>query len=291
VVVLPFAAEVVMKPLDNIRVLSLAGNLPGPAAVNRLRELGAAVVKVEPPSGDALAQASPAFYRALHQEQEILRLNLKDPTDRAMFDLRLDQADLFVTATRPAALQRLGLSWQEIHARFPRLCQVAIVGYPAPHDDLPGHDLNYQARMGLLAPPHMPRTCLADLAGAQEAVAAALALILARERGQGCQYTQVSLASAAEWFAGPLRYGLTVPGGILGGRLPGYNLYRAREGWLTVAALEAHFWRTLGEVLGLASPSQEQLQNVFLSRTAEEWEQWGVEHDLPIAALCEAPPR
>ena len=58
-----------MKPLDNIRVLTLACNLPGPAAVNRLRELGATVVKGEPPGGDGLASGSPAWYRALHQEQ------------------------------------------------------------------------------------------------------------------------------------------------------------------------------------------------------------------------------
>src|SRR5262249_25770189 len=261
-----------MKPLDHVRVLTLAGNLPGPLAATRLHELGAAVVKVEPPEGDALEQAQPSWYRALHCGVEVVRLNLKEMPERARLDGWLAQSDLFLTATRPAALDRLGLAWPDLHARYPRLCQVAIVGYPAPHDGLPGHDLTYQAHVGLINPPTMPRTCIADLAGAQEAVGAALALLLARERGQGSGYAQVSLARAAEAFAEPLRHGLTAAGGPLGGGLPGYNLYRAREGWVAVAALEPHFLHKLVQELGLTAPQHEQLQEVFLTRTASEWE-------------------
>ena len=182
-----------MEPLDNIRVLTLAVNLPGPLAVSRLRQLGAAVVKVEPPEGDALAQACPDWYRELHEGLQVTRLNLKDAEDRARLDAWLGRADLLLTASRPAALRRLGLSWEELHSRYPRLCQVALVGYPAPLEDVPGHDLTYQARAGLLTPPHLPRACVADLAGAQEAVSAALALLLARERGQGGGHATVSL--------------------------------------------------------------------------------------------------
>ncbi|MCI0462549.1 MAG: CoA transferase [Gemmataceae bacterium] len=274
-----------MKPLDNCLVLTLAINLPGPLAAARLHQLGAAVVKVEPPEGDPLAHACPDWYRELHQGQEIVRLNLKDSGERARLDSWLSRADLLLTATRLAALGRLGLAWAELHAHYPRLCQVAILGSPAPSEELPGHDLTYQARAGLLTPPHLPRACVADLAGAQEAVSAALALLLARERGQGSQYASVSLALAAEWFAQPLRRGLTAPGGVLGGGLAGYGLYRAREGWVAVAALEPHFQQRLLTELGLASATEEQLQRVFLTRTAQEWELWGAERDVPIAAL------
>jgi crotonobetainyl-CoA:carnitine CoA-transferase CaiB-like acyl-CoA transferase len=279
-----------MKPLANIRVLSLAGNLPGPVAVARLVRLGAAVVKIEPPEGDALERAQPNWYRDLHQGQKVFRLNLKHPEDRARLDRYLAEADLLVTATRPAALQRLGLSWPELQARFPRLCQVAIVGHAPPLDDLPGHDLTYQAQVGLLSPPQMPRSCVADLGGAQEAVNMALALILARERGQGCHYALVSLAGAAEFLAEPLRRGVTTPGGFLGGGLPAYNLYRTREGWIAVAALEPHFWARLTDKLGLNSPDREQLQSAFLGRTASEWEAWGRQHDLPVVALKDSHP-
>src|SRR5262249_35929792 len=96
------------------------------------------------------------------------------------------------------------------------------------------------------------------------------------------------LAEAAEYFAQPLRYGLTTSGGILGGGFPGYNLYRTKHGWLALAALEPHFWQKLGQELGLVSPTQDQLQNIFLTSTAREWETWGAERDLPLAAVWDA---
>ncbi len=278
-----------MKPLQEIRVVSLAINLPGPLAVANLHQLGAAVVKIEPPDGDPLFQVQPSWYRTLHDGLEIVRLDLKTTAERARLDEKLIAADLLITASRPGALRRLGLAWAELHARFPRLCQVAIIGYAPPEEELCGHDLTYQARLGLLEPPHLPRTMIADLAGADLAVRAALALLLARERGQGAQVASVSLAQAAEGFAEPLRRGLTASEGILGGALPSYNLYRTREGWVALAALEPHFWRRLTAELRLSSPDQQQLQEVFLSRTALEWEAWGVERDLPLAAVRTLP--
>src|SRR6516165_2149215 len=110
-----------MKPLQNLRILTLATNLPGPVAVARLHQLGASVTKIEPPQGDALQHARPDWYRALHQGQEVIRLNLKDPADRASLEPRLAEADLLITATRPAALERLGLAWADLHSRHPRL--------------------------------------------------------------------------------------------------------------------------------------------------------------------------
>jgi crotonobetainyl-CoA:carnitine CoA-transferase CaiB-like acyl-CoA transferase len=278
-----------VNPLHKIQVLTLAVNLPGPLAVARLQRLGATVLKIEPPEGDPLARAKPQWYRTLCEGQEICRLNLKDLDDRNRLEKSLQATDLLVTATRPAALLRLGLAWAELHARYPRLCQVAIIGYPPPDENLPGHDLTYQARLGLVEPPRLPRTMIADLAGSQEAVHTALALLLDRERGQRGGYEEVSLARAAEYFAEPLRQGLTAAAGILGGALPCYNIYRAREGWVAVAALEAHFWNKLGTELGRLSPNQRQLEEIFLTRTALEWEAWGTERDLPLAAVRDAP--
>jgi crotonobetainyl-CoA:carnitine CoA-transferase CaiB-like acyl-CoA transferase len=274
-----------MKPLDGMRVLNLALNLPGPVAAARLAALGATVRKVEPPDGDPLERACAEWYRELHCGQEVLRLNLKDPADRARLDERLAGTDLLLTSFRPSALERLGLAWPRLAERFPRLCQVAIIGYPPPDADRPGHDLNYQGSAGLLTPPHLPRTCLADLAGAERAVSAALALLLARERGQGCGCVQVSLAEAAVDFAAPLRCGLTAPGGVLGGGFAGYQLYRARDGWIAVAALEPRFGQVLGQHLDLSSPSREELDRRFLERTVEEWQAWAAELDLPITAV------
>jgi crotonobetainyl-CoA:carnitine CoA-transferase CaiB-like acyl-CoA transferase len=149
--------------------------------------------------------------------------------------------------------------------------------------------LTYQARAGLVEPPRLPRTCLADLAGAQQVVCAALALLLARERGQGGQYAQVSLAAAAEEFAAPWRHGLTTPDGVLGGAWPGYDLYRAREGWVALAALEPHFWEGLTHELGLTAPDRGQLQEAFLTKTAAEWETWAADRGLPLLKVREVP--
>jgi alpha-methylacyl-CoA racemase len=276
-----------MLPLENLHVVTLAINLPGPLAVARLREMGAAVVKIEPPDGDPLSFAKPEWFRELHEGVEILRLNLKDAKDRAELERRLEQADLLITANRPAALARLGLSWPDLKSRYPRLSQVAILGYDSPREETPGHDLTYQAECGLLTPPNLPRACIADWAGSQEVVVAALSLMLARQRSQSPGYIQISLAGAAQRFAEPLRRGLTVPGGILGGGFPGYDVFRTREGWIAIAALEPHFWRKLSDELGLLSPSHEQLQVAFLDRSAAQWQAWAQERDLPLVAVRE----
>lgn len=274
--------------LQGLRIVTLAINVPGPAATARLCELGASVVKIEPPGGDPLAQSNLAWYRALAAGHTVVSLDLKDAADRARLDEYLAEADVLLTSNRPAALRRLGLGPEELRAGYPRLCVVAITGYPAPHENAPGHDLTYLAEFGLLSPPNMPRTLLADLAGAERAVSETLALLLSRQK-QGAGYTEVALSEAAAFFAEPLRYGITKPGAHLGGGFPGYNLYPTREGWIAVAALEAHFLEKLLLELDLEEATRENLEEAFSHRTAEEWEQWARERDLPLAALRDVP--
>ena len=276
-----------VPPLRGIRVVSLALNVPGPAAVARLCRLGAVVTKVEPPDGDPLARVCPAWYEELCAGQNVVRLDLKEAADRASLDGLLEGADLLLTSSRPAALDRLGLSWPDLHVRFPRLVQVAIVGHAAPHQEVPGHDLTYLASTGLLSPPQVSRTLLADLAGAERAVSTALALLYVRGQGHGGGYMQVALADVAAAFAAPLRHGLTAADGFLGGGFAGYGLYQARDGWIAVAALEPHFWRRLTEELE-ASNAQD-LARVFLTQTAQYWEAWGAARDVPLAAVQDCP--
>lgn len=226
---------------------------------------------------------SQEWYSTLTEGIQVIRLNLKDPGQHQKFEDHLEQADLLLTAQRPAALERLGLSWELIHSRYPNLCQVAIVGYPAPQQNRAGHDLTYQAEIGLLSPPQLPRTLLVDLAGVERAISGALALLLDRARGKGSGYVQVSLLEAGQPFSDPFTYGLTTPGGLLGGAQPGYNLYPARSGWVAVATLEGHFQHRLLLELGLAGA--EGLAQAFLEHSAEEWERWAVERDLPISAV------
>lgn len=276
-------------PLAGMSVVTLAVNVPGPAAAARLAESGAAVTKVEPAGGDPLARFAPAWYESLAAGQEVRRLDLKSAPDREELDSLLARADLLLTSSRPASLERLGLPWEALRAAYPRLCQVAIVGHPAPRENEPGHDLTYLAGWGLLSPPEMPRTLLADLAGAERAAGAALGLLLGRERGFGAGYAEVALSEAAEAFAAPLHHGLTSPGGVLGGGLPGYGLYRASDGWIAVAALEEHFLGRLLSELGMERADRKALAAAFAERPVSEWERWAVERGLPVVAVRAAP--
>lgn len=269
-----------MRPLTGMTVVNLSLNLPGPAAARRLLALGARVVKVEPPGGDPMEAYHAGWYEELAAGQEVLTVDLKSPAGKAHLDALLEETDLLLTASRPAALERLGLGWEELHRRFPRLCQVAIVGYPAPRHNEAGHDLTYQAALGLLNPPHMPRTLIADMAGAEQAATAALALLLGRERGSQGGYAEVALSEAAAAMAEPLRFGTTAPGAVLGGGTPGYNLYPAKEGWVAVAALEPHFRERLDAALG-----GDDYPAAFRSRSAAEWQAWGQQLDIPVVAV------
>jgi alpha-methylacyl-CoA racemase len=190
--------------LDGLRVASIAVNLPGPAACARLRELGASIVKVEPPGGDPFEQFCPAWYRRLHEGVQVRRVDLKSAPGRNELDQLLAAADLLVTAQRASALERLGLAPTALAARFPRLCHVAITGHAPPDDEVAGHDLTYMAAHGLLRPPEMPLTLFADMAGAERAVSTALALVMARDRGGTSRSLPVPLEDAARALAAPL---------------------------------------------------------------------------------------
>src|SRR5699024_1946678 len=212
--------------------------------------MGAKVTKIEGPTGDLMAQAAPTYYEWLCTGQDVVQLNLKEKADRGTLQELLSTCDVLITSYRPAALARLGLSWEELHAAYPRLCQVAIGGHSGDDADLAGHDLTYQAHAGTLLPPAMPTVPVADLAGAELAVQAALALLLGRDAGEDSAgpgagsegageqakdtgaagrrgYYEVALADAAEAFAMPAQCGLSAPRGLLGGALPGYRIYEA----------------------------------------------------------------
>lgn len=272
--------------LSGMRVVCAAVYIPAPLAAQRLEMFGATVIRVEPPAGDPLALMSPGLYRTLVGNQQTVRLDLKAARDAQAFEELLADSDLLITATRPASLARLGLDWRQLHARHPRLCHVAIVGDAGENAELPGHDLTYQARAGLLRPDEWPHLLVADYSGGDQAASAALALLLARERGRGTGFAEVALGEEVRRYAGPLQHGLTATAGILGGSRPEYGVYQAKAGWVAVAALEPHFRQRLFAELGVASDAgRDELEAVLLRRSAEEWESWAVEQGLPLAAL------
>ncbi|WP_078291308.1 CoA transferase [Mycobacterium sp. D16R24] len=268
-----------MLPLTGVNVVSLAINLPGPAACSRLAELGAAVTKVEPPGGDPLARVAAGWYAELAGKQVVVTLDLKDSGDRAKLDELLTDADLLITSMRPTALRRLGLAAPQ--EQFPRLSLIEIVGHDGDLADEPGHDLNYQAAQGTLTPPHMPKVPLADLLGAERAVSTALAALQARAgSGHGAAY-RVALADAAAWAGGAVRNGLMGDNAILGGAFPGYGIYECADGHVALGALESHFFARTLQAFG-ADGTHESLRTAFSGKTIAELEAIAAEVDIPL---------
>lgn len=265
--------------LAGTQIVTLAPNLPGPLAAATLRDFGASVIRIDSPNGDLLATAAPAWHAALHRDVTRVMLDLKSPPDRARLDALLSPCDVLLTSLRPSALARLGLDWPRLHARFARLIVVSIVGEAPPNAERVGHDLTYVAQAGMLDPPALPKMLVADMAGAERAVATVLALLLRRATtGRGAR-AYVSLRAAADRFAAPFRYGLTSSGGVLGGAHAAYGIYRAADAWIAIAALEPNFVRTLVRELGC------DYALAFAGDDAASWERWGVAHDVPIAVV------
>jgi alpha-methylacyl-CoA racemase len=282
------AKRMVVDLLKGKKIVSLGMNLPGPLACARLRKLGASVVKVEPPGGDPFAEMCPEWYEELVAELKIVRLNLKDPWEKAELEDLMHECDVLITSMRPAALERLGFGWKRLRRLFPRLSQVSIIGYPAPHENLAGHDLTYQAAADLLSPPDLPRTLLADLVTAERVATAVLTLLLEAEKGFPARCLQVSIAETTEDFAAPLRFKLTGDGNLLGGKSPFYGLYRtAQNGWIALAALEPHFRERLNAELNLRNAGRNELEKTFLRRTAREWKAWAIKLDIPLEVVKE----
>lgn len=247
--------------------------------------MGADVTKVEPPAGDFLAEAAPTWYSELARAQHVVRIDLKSIEGRDALAQLLEAADVFIVSSRPAALQRLGLDREAVRRRYPRLCTVSIVGHASPNADLPGHDLTYQAEAGLVSASAMPLTLFSDVAAGIEATAAALALLVGRARTGDGGWREVALADAARSLAEPRAHALTTPGAILGGGFPGYALYRARDGVVAVAALEAHFMARLVDGLGIAAGERALIAKKLSERGVDEWVEFGRERDIPIAAV------
>ena len=263
--------------LAGVRVVSMAVNVPGPAAVSRLVAAGATAIKVEPPWGDPVATLCPSLYEELHRGVKCLTLDLKSPDGReALFD-RLASTDLFIASHRPSALRRLGLDAAALGARVPALRSLNIVGDREQPEE-PGHDLTYQARENLVDRA-LPPTLLADMAGAERAFATALLLL----RCPAGTHAEVALVDALRALTLPRRHGLTAPGGVLGGSNPAYHVYDASDGAIAVAALEPHFRARLYEALSL--PDGSPLTDAFRTRPAADWEAWARERDIPLAAI------
>ena len=251
------------RVLRGVRVLSLALNLPGPAALMRLQAMGAHCTKLEPPappgaasaSGDPMAHYRPQAYQTMHQGVRRLQADLKSSPGQAVLARLLRNTDVLFTSFRPSALNKLGLGWKSVQRHYPQLSCVAIVGAPGARAEEPGHDLTYVAEQGLVDGLQLPASLFSDMGGslmASEAVLKALMLRAQPGRNQGKGVLlEVALSEAAAYLALPRHWGLTTPQGAVGGAHAGYQIYPCKDGRVAVAALEPHFAQRLLRAAGI----------------------------------------
>lgn len=288
------------KPLRGVRVLSLALNLPGPAALMRLRALGATCTKAEPPgrdgaSGDPMGQYNPKAYAELHAGVKLRVMDLKSDRGQAALHRELARTDVLLTSFRPSALTKLGLTWKGLRKAHPHLSMVAIVGAPGERAEEPGHDLTYLAEAGLVTGLDLPATLFADMGGALMAADAVLRAVLLRQSTGKGSFHEVALSDAAAWLALPRTWGLTQPKGAVGGAHAGYRVYPCKNGRVAVAALEPHFAAALCAAAGvdmagmatMFAPATHTAIAAFLAgRTREQLDRLAVERDIPLHTLA-----
>ena len=249
------------KSLRGTRVVSLALNLPGPAALRRLANMGARCIKVNPPGGDPMQHYTPEGYAQLHQGIQEVTLDLKEAKGQSGLHKLLGKTDILLTSFRPSALRKLGLDWKALHRQYPALSLVQVVGAPGPLAEIPGHDLTYQAEVDLVPGLDLPASLFADMGGALMASEAALkATLLQKTTGKGTLH-EVALSTAAAWLAMPRQMKMTTPEGPVGGAHAGYRIYPCKNGRVAVAALEPHFAQRLCEAVGV--PLQHPVRDMF----------------------------
>ncbi|MFM2035195.1 MAG: hypothetical protein RL459_460 [Pseudomonadota bacterium] len=241
-----------------------------------------------------MAIYSPVAYTDLQHGVRTITADLKSDDGQTTLHSELAQADVLVTSFRPSALTKLGLSWENLHARYPKLCQIAIVGGAGERADEAGHDLTYQAERGLITGLDLPASLYADMTGALMASEAVLqALLSQRLTGIGV-FMEVALSDGAAWAALPRTWGMTLPGTPLGGAHAGYRVYPCLDGRVAVAALEPHFAKRLaiesnmGEsgAFAMHEPAiHRHLQAFFAQRTRAELDQLAADKDIPLHTL------
>ena len=279
--------------LAGLRVLDLSQYLPGPLATLFLADFGAEVVKIEAPRGDEMrnlgprdVHGQPIFYNAVNAGKTVRRMDLKDAQAREEFLALVDASDVLLESFRPGVMARLGLDFEVLAKRNPRLVYCSLSGYGigGPLEQAAGHDANYLAQAGVLhrngdAAPMYFDPPIADTTGSLFAVIAILGALRGRDRsGRGCAI-DIGLADVAV----PLQifpvadYGARgySPGRnetYLNGGAAYYRIYSTRDGrHVALGAIEPKFWKSFCETARYPE---------WIARQAEEVPQHALTRDL-----------
>jgi len=295
-------------PLTGIRVLDLTRLLPGAFCTMLLADMGAEVIKVEDPDkGDYMRWTPPllegqsVLFNSLNRNKKSVSLNLKAEAGKDLLLRLVETADVLVEGNRPGVMKRLGLGWDALHARNPRLVMCSITGYgqDGPFAARAGHDINYMATAGGLGlngsrggQPVPLSVQVADIGGGglQPAVAI-LGALVAVQRGAEGRWLDVSMTDGAvSWMSLTLAAragGEEVGRGDqrLAGRHACYRVYACKGGgFYSVGALEPKFWAALciavgrPDLVGLQFAEGAEgeevhtaMEEVFLSKSRSEW--------------------
>jgi crotonobetainyl-CoA:carnitine CoA-transferase CaiB-like acyl-CoA transferase len=261
------------SPLSGLTILDLSRVLSGPYCTMLAADMGARVIKIEHPQGgdDTRAWGPPflsgesAYYLSINRNKESVALDFKSAEGRAILDQLIATADIVVENFRPGTLERLGLDFASLSARFPRLIYVSISGFghTGPRRDEAGYDAVAQAEGGLMSitgvpegPPVRLGVAVADIASGMFAFQGMLLALLARVRSNRGQHVDVSLLDsvvalltyqASRYFATgeiPERAGnrhMTIAP---------YDTYETADGILVLAVGNDSQWRRVCTVLG-----------------------------------------
>jgi crotonobetainyl-CoA:carnitine CoA-transferase CaiB-like acyl-CoA transferase len=251
--------------LEGVRVLDLGIWRPAPYAAQLLGDLGADIVKVEPPGGDPM-RGFPELFERLTRHKRCIELDLRDDDDRQRAVDIASEVDIAVEGFRPGVADRLGVGYETLRATNPAIVYCSISGYgqDGPRAMTPGHDVNYQAYAGVLAPRHgdvpaQPLVPYADLAAGLTAAMAMCAAYVRRLRTGEGEYIDVSMTDVLAHWNGE-RDGTAIANGADTGDgdgvitgVPGYGVYATADGrWVSLGVTsEDRFWSSLCEAIGL----------------------------------------
>lgn len=307
--------------LQDIRVLDLSSNLPGPFLTRILSDLGAEVIKLEAPHGEGLRHMPPQLdgmgvsFGGLNAGKDSIAVNLKAPEGIALVLEMIPQCDIVVEAFRPGKLAALGLGYEVLQEINPRviLCSMSGYGQTGGMAAAAGHDINYLAHAGLLGlfagpdgAPIVPGVQVADVGGGSlPAAIGVLATLLERAQTGRGRHLDISLARGAAAF-GAIAYTAAAaaknpkPGeGLLDGGAPCYRCYETADGrHLALGALEPRFFASFCQLVGrpelgakgfrwgeAAKETIATLKALFKERTAAQWLELCDGHDVCLSLV------
>jgi alpha-methylacyl-CoA racemase len=303
--------------LEGITVLDLSSVGPGTRAARWLSDYGATVVKVGAVPSAGSVQIIPVYhaYGGGRGQQRAL-FDLKSADGKEAFLRLAETADVIIESFRPGVTDRLGVGYEDVKARNPRIvyCSTSGYGQHGPYRQWAGHDINYLALGGYLATgqltesgqPPIPGTTIAEsAAGGMHAVMSICAALVKREGA----YLDVSVADAVVQLMSVnvedhLATG-TVPGHrhtMTTGRYAAYDTYECSDGgWISVGAIEPKFWVNFCNLIGLPQWAGEQtndaLQDQIRSevaaairtKTRDEWTELLAPNDTCVAPVLSVP--